>query len=787
MARHVFSGSGAPSSAPTAIGQHYIDTSSGVSYISVGTTSSSDWETSDASAAIAAHVAASDPHTQYVERANNLSDLASASTARSNLGLGDVATENVLPIAKGGTGQTNSTAALNNLLPSQTGNSGKYLSTDGSNPAWSTVDSLPSQTGNSGKFLTTNGSAASWDDVPSIPVGTFNNVTGFDGAGAIYSIDGWQISSLSGMQFAQNWQPDAPDTGQTLHNLTLNVDPVDDAPDAQMNVLFLQADIDPNDTGFNFGTNGNAVRIANLYGNLRGTGDVGELNFINQSFDIGNGTDPISVRGFSYAYGFGNVAANVTINGAIQGYGFQPSINAAAVLDTSAYVTAFYDYANIDCEIQAYTSYGAGPQIDSVANNTNYNGFNANPSIDDFNGNSGANLFSASGQFGTINSGSVQCFSANPTVTLNKGTVFGVNVTMDNVTNYAGVQASIVVQDITYEFNTAGSFNNTYQIEYLDDTTAGSETVTIAGLLISVHMESGVSTATQIAAAATGNPTFAGAVTTTITGTGSNTQVAAGAANFTGGIDAGRKVAGNFDGDVSIDGSLSFTGGLSIGSLSAFGTLAMTSGTGNPVSIHTLITSPTVAANATLTNADLLGVNTAMLLNVGANATVTTGFLGLQALGLPAVVSMGSGSTIDHVGGATFAISLDPGAAGGTIAEGDLCSALAIPNGATTVTALRGYFFDLPFGSVGTTHWGLYSKPATALNYMAGSLVVGTSDTPTNASVGIEVVATDKAILLPRMNSTQEAALTAVNGMVIYNSQTNKFRGYENGAWVDLV
>lgn len=48
------------------------------------------------------------------------------------------------------------------LLPSQTGNSGKYLTTNGTATSWATVDALPSQTGNSGKYLTTNGTAASW-------------------------------------------------------------------------------------------------------------------------------------------------------------------------------------------------------------------------------------------------------------------------------------------------------------------------------------------------------------------------------------------------------------------------------------------------------------------------------------------------------------------------------------------------------------------------------------------------------------------------------------------------
>jgi hypothetical protein len=48
------------------------------------------------------------------------------------------------------------------VYPSQTSNSGKYLTTDGSVTSWATVDALPAQANNSGYYLTTNGTAASW-------------------------------------------------------------------------------------------------------------------------------------------------------------------------------------------------------------------------------------------------------------------------------------------------------------------------------------------------------------------------------------------------------------------------------------------------------------------------------------------------------------------------------------------------------------------------------------------------------------------------------------------------
>lgn len=44
-----------------------------------------------------------------------------------------------LAVNKGGTGQTTANGALNALLPSQTGNSGKVLQTDGSSTSWATV------------------------------------------------------------------------------------------------------------------------------------------------------------------------------------------------------------------------------------------------------------------------------------------------------------------------------------------------------------------------------------------------------------------------------------------------------------------------------------------------------------------------------------------------------------------------------------------------------------------------------------------------------------------------
>lgn len=70
-----------------------------------------------------------------------------------------------IPIINGGTGQTTANLAFNALAPSQTGNTGKYLTTDGTDTSWSvnplgTVTSITAGTGLTGGTITTSGTIA---------------------------------------------------------------------------------------------------------------------------------------------------------------------------------------------------------------------------------------------------------------------------------------------------------------------------------------------------------------------------------------------------------------------------------------------------------------------------------------------------------------------------------------------------------------------------------------------------------------------------------------------------
>ena len=74
-------------------------------------------------------------------------------------------TGTTIAIANGGTGQTTASAAFDALAPSQTGNNGKYLTTNGTTTSWATVTAGVSGSGTSGKLTKWTGTTSIGDSV----------------------------------------------------------------------------------------------------------------------------------------------------------------------------------------------------------------------------------------------------------------------------------------------------------------------------------------------------------------------------------------------------------------------------------------------------------------------------------------------------------------------------------------------------------------------------------------------------------------------------------------------
>jgi hypothetical protein len=156
---------------------------------------------------------------------------------------------------------------------------------------------------------------------------------------------------------------------------------------------------------------------------------------------------------------------------------------------------------------------------------------------------------------------------------------------------------------------------------------------------------------------------------------------------------------------------------------------------------------------------------------------------GVGAMTIPSFSWFKAGSEVNAAAGGAQNFSEGTGVLTVTAARGFWMENPSIA-GTPVVTELAGV--DLANLTRGTTNLSLRSAGAAVEMRHAGPGVFGANAAPTNASVGLEVQSTTRAFLAPRMTTTQRNALTAVNGMIIYNTTTNQMQGYINSAWAAM-
>ena len=82
----------------------------------------------------------------------------------------------------------------------------------------------------------------------------------------------------------------------------------------------------------------------------------------------------------------------------------------------------------------------------------------------------------------------------------------------------------------------------------------------------------------------------------------------------------------------------------------------------------------------------------------------------------------------------------------------------------------------------------IVSRSATAplRFYVGGNLDANLRMTLSTDGI-LELLSNTGALITNRMTTVERDALAPTNGMLIYNTTLNKFQGYENGAWGNLI
>lgn len=111
------------------------------------------------------------------------------------------------------------------------------------------------------------------------------------------------------------------------------------------------------------------------------------------------------------------------------------------------------------------------------------------------------------------------------------------------------------------------------------------------------------------------------------------------------------------------------------------------------------------------------------------------------------------------------------------------------PGGTGTINRIVAYQVNDMGARAANEAISLYSIGASAQMRHVGAIVVGADAAPSGVSVGLEVNSVLLAFLASRMTTVQKNALTAIKGMIVYDTTTDTFEGFQGagaGAWAPM-
>lgn len=163
--------------------------------------------------------------------------------------------------------------------------------------------------------------------------------------------------------------------------------------------------------------------------------------------------------------------------------------------------------------------------------------------------------------------------------------------------------------------------------------------------------------------------------------------------------------------------------------------------------------------------------------------------LGLSVVGFVNQIEIAAGKTVKDMN--YMAAGGGVSAGSGNVTNMSMFRALGfLPEGGTlNIANLVGFNADPLMDAVGATNQWSFRSNNSGSNYFKQNMVVGADATtmkPTNGSAGIELSSVTQAILTSRMTTTQKNALTALAGMVVFDTTLSQMSYHNGSAWVNF-
>ncbi len=570
------------------------------------------------------------------------------------------------------------------------------------------------------------------------------------------------------LAFSENIDPDGSSSNRNY--LSTNLVPVADSSTSNINLLSLSIS---NSTEFPV----NGFFVTQASATVDGSADQGFMGALQQTLTFGDGSSTQTLdQSYGTAYSLA-IRSNATVN-SVNVLSANTSMEAGSHFGSYRVYNDFSSLSDgdsfngisfspvINSLTSGYNSYSDTANMGDVG--TQVTGFYFAPTIADVtNGITGIQLaFHASSANGcssfddastiTTQDNNFYGFNFHPVIGTSSGCIgINVNPTITSGTSYNGITHSPTIADLV---NYGQGFYDGAHITTADNYTSMSLGPTIGSM-------SGYYNGLQC------SPTIVGSTGFSAVGISVSMQ------NVTG-FDAEQIHAIQTSG-----GRVSFDNGQIGGSY----TLPVSDGGGNPTPVNAFNVNLTAAAGSTTANVDRFGFGPIMNLAMGAGATATSGPLGVgvSSLGMVDLLQLETGASIDHVTGSFVALVAPSG--DGHI--GNITGYRTVGarfGGTTTLDNFYGYFYDEPVGPWATTAWAFYCATSSAENWLAGHLKIGgtagSTDRVTNSSCALEIEG--GALRLANLTTAERDALTALPGMMIFNTDTSLTSFYNGAAWV---